>query len=241
MVLVPDLRCMERGVTSSRGGRGRDARAPVKGAQRCVRARRLCPRAMRACGQDARAPRRAGKTPAHPGAVLEQVVRTSATVRDARAPRAACGGDACVPVKGRRAACGRDARAPRRAGGGDACAPQLTRVGFLASSCAPSPISAVRTPTLPLRSVWEHCGAIAIAGDRNEFRSTLAPPGSAVVSPACAPEARAPRASPGGARVSPACAPETRVPRASARPNSPFSPCGRRESGDEGQTRSAAA
>ena len=54
----------------------------------------------------------------------------------------------------------------------------------------------IRTPNLPLRPVWEHCGAIAIAGDRNEFRSTLAPPGSAVVSPACAPEARAPRASP---------------------------------------------
>ena len=94
-------------------------------------------------------------TPAHPGAVLEQVVRTSATVRDACAPRAACGGDACVPVKGRRAACGRDARAPRRAGGGDACATQLTRVGFLASPCAPSPISAVRTPKLPLLPLWE--------------------------------------------------------------------------------------
>ena len=38
----------------------------------------------------------------------------------------------------------------------------------------------------PLRPVWEHCGAIAIAGDRHELRSTLAPPGSAGVSPACA-------------------------------------------------------
>jgi hypothetical protein len=58
----------------------------------------------------------------------------------------------------------------------------------------------------PLRPVWEHCGAIAIAGDRHELRSTLAPPGSAGVSPACAPEARAPRLS--------------------GRPPSPFTPCG---------------
>ncbi len=138
MVLVPDLRCMERGVTSSRGGRGRDACAPVKG-------RRA------ACGRDARAPRAV----CGGDACVPVKGRRAACGRDARAPRRAGGGDACVPVKGRRAACGRDARAPRRAGGGDACAPQLTRVGFLASPCAPSPISAVRTPKLPLLPLWE--------------------------------------------------------------------------------------
>jgi hypothetical protein len=135
-------------VTSSRGGRGRDARAPVKGRRAaCGRGR---PRTQgRVRGRCLR-PREGAQ-----GCVRAGRPRTQAGGQDARAPRAACGGDACVPVKGRRAACGRDARAPRRAGGGDACAPQLTRVGFLASSCAPSPISAVRTPKLPLLPLWE--------------------------------------------------------------------------------------
>jgi len=51
-----------------------------------------------------------------------------------------------------------------------------------------------------------HRGATAIAGDRNECRS--------------------PRSLPGSASVSPACAPDARVPRVSGRPTSPFAPCG---------------
>jgi hypothetical protein len=51
-----------------------------------------------------------------------------------------------------------------------------------------------------------HRGATAIADDRHELRSTRSPPGSAGVSPACAPDAR--------------------VPRVSGRPTSPFAPCG---------------
>jgi len=118
--------------------------------------------------------------------------------------------------------------------------------------------SASGRPARPLRPVWEHCGAIAIAGDRHELRSTLAPPGSAGVSPACAPEARAPRLSgrparplrpvwehcgaiaiagdrnefrstpspPGSAGVSPTCSLTGGAKAHQDAPHAPFAPCG---------------
>jgi len=89
------------------------------------------------------------------------------------------------------------------------CGRRCRRLGARASrprAASQGGKSASGRPARPLRPVWEHCGAIAIAGDRHELRSTLAPPGSAGVSPACAPEARAPRLS--------------------GRPTSPFAPCG---------------
>ena len=65
----------------------------------------------------------------------------------------------------------------------------------------------------PLRPVWEHCGAIAIAGDRHELRSTLAPPGSAGVSPACAAGAAWERGRLARMRAGGACTQSIRTPK----------------------------
>jgi hypothetical protein len=55
----------------------------------------------------------------------------------------------------------------------------LQRRDFREAPARHLPFQTSGRPARPLRPVWEHCGATAIAGDRNEFRSTLAPPGSA--------------------------------------------------------------
>jgi hypothetical protein len=89
-------------------------------------------------------------------------------------------------------------------------------------------IQTIRTPspTLPHQDAphFAPCGSIAgrlratiaIAGDRHELRSTLAPPGSAGVSPTCSLT--------GGSKS------------ASGRPTSPFAPCGSRGPGGRGAT-----
>jgi len=45
---------------------------------------------------------------------------------------------------------------------------ELTRVDFLASPCVPSPVSAIRTPKLPLLPVWEKG-----AGDEGQRRTGM--------------------------------------------------------------------
>ena len=52
----------------------------------------------------------------------------------------------------------------------------LTGVGFLASPCVPSPVSAIRTPKLPLLPVWEKgVGGMRGKGAR-EYRTLLISP-----------------------------------------------------------------
>jgi hypothetical protein len=144
-------------VTSSRGGRGRDARAPVKGrraacgrgrprtqgrvrgrclrpregAQGCVRAGR--PRTQGLCLSKSCVHLRLCETPAHPGGRAEEMP----------APQAG-GRRRCLRI--------RDGAALRA---GETSAPLAYKGRFLASPCVPSPISAVRTPKLPLLPVWE--------------------------------------------------------------------------------------
>ena len=117
----------------------------------------------RSRGRDARAPGtpvspwrasdgHAGGTPAHP--------------RRARAPTVRLGRSR-----------GRDARAltarRRRSRGRDA---RLTGLDFLASPCVPSPVSAIRTPKLPLLPLWEKgAGGMRGKGAR-EWRTSLISP-----------------------------------------------------------------
>jgi hypothetical protein len=131
----------------------------------------------------------------------------------------------------------------------------LIGVDFLESPCVPSPVSGIRTPNLPLLPVWEKGGGgmrgkrrgnaanrasrprtLPVRTPPSAARSRRAAPLGARVSPACS------LASHLGARVSPACpplqgevfgeAPACHLPfQASGRPNSPFSPCGRRGQG----------
>ena len=128
-------------MTSSQGGRGRDACAPVMGRSAAC-GRDAC--ALGLCG-------RAGKTPAHPGG-------------RARRPRTQAGGTLAhpggraeempAPQAGGRRRCLRirDGAALRA---GETSAPLAYKGRFLASPCVRSPISVVRTPKLPLLPVWE--------------------------------------------------------------------------------------
>ena len=77
--------------------------------------------------------------------------RTQAGGQDARAPRRA--GCSRTQAGGRRRCLRiRDGAALRA---GETSAPLAYKGRFLASPCVPSPISAVRTPKLPLLPVWE--------------------------------------------------------------------------------------
>ena len=107
--------------------------------------------------------------------------------------------------------CGRDARAP---GANLRCA-RPSRGRFLGSPCVPSPLSGIRTPRLPLLPVWEK----GVGGMRGKTGAHAGHPRSRRK-----PQVRAPF----HGRVfweALAC----HLPfQASGRPNSPFSPCGRR-------------
>jgi hypothetical protein len=141
---------------------------------------------------------------------------------------------------------GHDALAPRRnatvtpgrrAGVSPACAPEarapgadlLTGVDFLVSPCVPSPVSGIRTPKLPLLPLWEKgVGGMRGKGAQECRTSRISPKNSTL-------ERSRPRGRPASHKLS--LAPQTharkcRLPfQASGRPDSPFSPCGRRRLG----------
>jgi hypothetical protein len=100
----------------------------------------------------------------------------------------------------------------------------LTGADVLASPCVPSPASAIRTPKLPLLPVWEK-GAGGMRGKgAQECRTSLIFPKNSTLESrgqeGCSQEQMFWQA--------PAC----HLPlQPSERPNSPFSPCGRRGSG----------
>ena len=112
----------------------------------------------------------------------------------------------------------------------------LTGVDFLASPCAPSAVSAIRKPKLPLLPLWEKGAGGSHRGrffgkplraiSRFSHQNAQTPPSSLVGE--------------GDRWISQGWifwqAPARHLPfQPSERPNSPFSPCGRRGQGDEGK------